>query len=55
MITMGILPYQGKIPIVQPEIEPGTSGLVVRDAAHRPRGWSFLRNVWTSMLSYRVQ
>jgi hypothetical protein len=25
MVTMGILPYQGKIPMVEPEIEPGTS------------------------------
>jgi hypothetical protein len=25
MVTMGILPYQGKIPMVEPEIEPTTS------------------------------
>jgi hypothetical protein len=25
MVTMGILPYQGKIPMVEPGIEPGTS------------------------------
>jgi hypothetical protein len=25
MVTMGILPYQGKIPMVVPGIEPGTS------------------------------
>jgi hypothetical protein len=34
MVTMGILPYQGKIPMVEPGIEPGTSGLVVRNADH---------------------
>jgi hypothetical protein len=25
MVTMEILPYQGKIPMVEPGIEPGTS------------------------------
>jgi hypothetical protein len=25
MVTMAILPYQGKIPMVDPGIEPGTS------------------------------
>jgi hypothetical protein len=25
LVTMGILPYKGKIPIVEPGIEPGTS------------------------------
>jgi hypothetical protein len=25
MVTMGILPYQGKIPMVEPGIERGTS------------------------------
>jgi hypothetical protein len=34
MVTMGILLYQGKIPIVEPGIEPGTSWLVVRNADH---------------------
>jgi hypothetical protein len=34
MVTMGILPYQGKIPMVEPGIKPGTSGLVVRNADH---------------------
>jgi hypothetical protein len=29
MVTMGILPYQGEIPMVKPGIEPGTSRLVV--------------------------
>jgi hypothetical protein len=32
MVTMVILPYQGKILMVQPEIEPETSWLVVRNA-----------------------
>jgi hypothetical protein len=32
MVTMGILPYQGKIPTVEPGIEPGTSSLVIRNA-----------------------
>jgi hypothetical protein len=34
MVTTGILPYQGKIPMVEPGIEPGTSRLVVRNADH---------------------
>jgi hypothetical protein len=25
MVTMGILPYEGKIPMVEPGIEPGTA------------------------------
>jgi hypothetical protein len=33
MVTMGILP-QGKIPMVEPEIEPGTSWSVARDSDH---------------------
>jgi hypothetical protein len=32
MVTMGILPYQEKIPMVEQGIEPGTSLLVVRNA-----------------------
>jgi hypothetical protein len=32
--TMGILLYQGKIPTVETGIEPGTSPIVVRNAAH---------------------
>jgi hypothetical protein len=35
MVTMGILPYQGKIPMVEPGIEPGTSVLVVRNTDHK--------------------
>jgi hypothetical protein len=34
MVTMGILPYQGKIPMVELGIEPGTSSLVIRNADH---------------------
>ena len=39
MVTMGIshhgnLSLQGKIPMVEPVIEPGTSWLVVRDPDH---------------------
>jgi hypothetical protein len=34
MVTMGILHYQGKIPMIEPGIEPGTSLLVVRNADH---------------------
>jgi hypothetical protein len=34
MVTMGILPYQGKFTMVGPEIEPGTSLLVVRNPNH---------------------
>ena len=32
MVTTGILPLQGKIPMVEPGIEPGTSWLVVRSS-----------------------
>ena len=35
MVTTGILPLQGKIPMVEPEIEPGTSWLVVRSFDHQ--------------------
>jgi hypothetical protein len=35
MITMGILPYQRKIPMVDPGIDPGTLLLVVRNADHQ--------------------
>ena len=34
MVTTGNLSLQGKIPMVEPEIEPGTSWLVVRDPDH---------------------
>jgi hypothetical protein len=34
MVIMGILPYQGKILMVNPGIEPGTSSLTVRNADH---------------------
>jgi hypothetical protein len=34
MVTMGILPYQEKIPMVEPGIEPGTSWIVVRNTDH---------------------
>ena len=34
MVTTGIFPLQGKIPVVEPGIEPGTSCLVVRDPDH---------------------
>jgi hypothetical protein len=32
--TMGILPCQGKIPMIESGIKPGTSWLVVRNADH---------------------
>ena len=35
MVTTGILPLQGKIPIVEPGIEPGTSWLVVGSSDHQ--------------------
>ena len=35
MVTTGILPLQGKIPTVEPGIEPGTSWLVVRSSDHQ--------------------
>ena len=35
MVTMGILPLQGKIPMVEPGIEPGTLWLVVRSSDHQ--------------------
>ena len=34
MVTTGILPLQGKIPMVEPGIETGTSWLVVRSSDH---------------------
>ena len=34
MVTTGIFPCKGKIPMVEPGIEPGTSWLVVRDPDH---------------------
>jgi hypothetical protein len=34
MVTVGILPYQGKIPMEEPGIETGTTRLVVRNADH---------------------
>jgi hypothetical protein len=34
MVTMGIPFYQGKIPMVEPGIEPGTSRSVVRNSDH---------------------
>ena len=35
MVTTGILPLHGKIPMVEPGIEPGTSWLVVRSSNHQ--------------------
>ena len=35
MVTTGILPLQGKIPMVEPGIEHGTSWLVVRSSDHQ--------------------
>jgi hypothetical protein len=35
MVTMGILPYEGKIPMVEPGIEPGTSWLALDYEAGR--------------------
>jgi hypothetical protein len=35
IFTMGIFPYQKKIPMVKPVIEPGTSWLVVRNLDHQ--------------------
>ena len=34
MVTTGIFPCKGKIPMVEPGIEPGISWLVVRDPDH---------------------
>jgi hypothetical protein len=34
MVTMGILPYQGEVPMIEPGIEPGTSRLVDINADH---------------------
>jgi hypothetical protein len=34
MVIMGILPYQEKIPMVEPGIEPRTSWLIVRNTDH---------------------
>ena len=35
IITTGILPLQGKLPMVELGIEPGTSWLVVRSSDHQ--------------------
>ena len=35
MVTTGMLPIQGKIPILELGIEPGTSWLVVRSSDHQ--------------------
>ena len=35
MVTTGIIPLQGKIHMLEPEIEPGTSWLVVRSSDHQ--------------------
>ena len=35
LVTTGILPLQGKIPMVDSGIEPGTSWLVVRSSDHQ--------------------
>jgi hypothetical protein len=34
VVTMEIFLYQGKIPMVEPEIKPRTAWLVVRNADH---------------------
>jgi hypothetical protein len=34
MVTTGILPYQGKMPMVEPGIEPKTSWLAIRNTDH---------------------
>jgi hypothetical protein len=44
----GNLPLQGKIPMVEPGIEPGTSCSVVETLTTRPRGWSHLHIIATS-------
>jgi hypothetical protein len=35
MVAIGIFPYKGKIPTAEPEIEAGTSWLVVRSSDHQ--------------------
>ena len=35
MVTMGVFPYQEKMHMVEPGIEPGTSLLVVRNSDHQ--------------------
>ena len=35
MVTMGVFPLQGNTQMVEPEIEPGTSWLVVRSSDHQ--------------------
>ena len=61
MVITGILPLQGKIPMVEPGIEPGTSWLVVRSCDHEttrlvPREMKFhawdLEHVPTSVLRW---
>ena len=45
MVTTGILLLQGKIPMVEPGIEPGTSWLVVRSSDHQNTRLVRLRSV----------
>jgi len=35
MATMGVFPFREKTHMVEPEIEPGTSWLVVRNSDHQ--------------------
>jgi hypothetical protein len=42
MVTMGILPYQGKIPMVEPGIEPGTTWLVCWLLDHKAGHWLYI-------------
>ena len=46
----GNLSLQGKIPMVEPGIEPGTSWLVVRDPDHKTTRLVDLYNIWRYIL-----
>ena len=54
MVTTGILPLQGKIPMVEPGIEPGTSWLVVRSSDHQTTRLVFQRQLQFIMKPYSV-
>ena len=53
MVTMGVLPFQGKTHMVEPGIEPGTSWLVVRSSDHQATRlviWRYVVIFWSRFL-----
>ena len=50
MVTTGILPLQGKIPTVEPGIEPGTSWIVVRSSDHQTTRLVVYEIMWKNIV-----